>query len=186
MNRHEFLKQLQNALNHLPDQERNEILQDFKEHFDIGRSEGKTDEEIAASLGSPHQLAKDIKANYHVEQAKENASTGNVLRATWAVIGLGFLNLVIVLGPLVGIAGIIVSLWGVAASFILQFLALLGKIIIAPSTFHTFELFFSITITGIGLLIALGMYFVTKYAIKVFIQYLNFNIRIVKGGMQNV
>lgn len=185
MEKREFLKELQNRLNSLPSDEQNEILQDIEEHFNVGLEEGKTETQIADSLGSPHQLAKDIKANYHVEKAKEHTSTENVFKATLAVIALGFLNLIIVLGPLLAVAGIIVSLWGISVSFILQFVAFIGKMIITPDAFQLFELFFSITIVGIGLFLGVAMYYVTKYAIKIFIKYLNYNVRIVKGGATN-
>ncbi|OEH53507.1 hypothetical protein AQ616_13475 [Oceanobacillus sp. E9] len=182
MNKHEFLQKLQAKLTNIPDHEQKEITRDIEEHFIAGLEEGKTEEQIADSLGSPQQLAKDVTANYHVEKVNQNTSSENIFRATWAVLGLGFLNVVIVLGPLLVVASIVISLWTVSASFVFQFIALIVKVIITPSAFQLFELFFSITLVGLGLLLGIAMYYVSKYLIHLFIRYLNFNIRIVKGG----
>lgn len=98
MNKKQFLSKLESSLKSLPANERQDILQDFEEHFTIGLQEGKTEEQISTSLGSPHQIAKDMVAAYHLERVETKATFGNILRAVWATIGLGFFNLAIVLG----------------------------------------------------------------------------------------
>ena len=74
----------------LSEKERADILKDYEEHFTFGLEEGKREEEIVASLGSPAQIAKELLADYHIEKVTTSATTGNVFRAIWAVIGLGF------------------------------------------------------------------------------------------------
>ena len=44
MNREQFIRQLDELLKKLRDDERRDILQDFEEHFDIGLEQGKTEE----------------------------------------------------------------------------------------------------------------------------------------------
>ncbi len=70
------------------------FLKDYEEHFTFGLEEGKSEEEIVASLGSPAQIAKELLADYHIEKVTTSATTGNVFRAIWAVIGLGFFQFV--------------------------------------------------------------------------------------------
>ena len=65
MSRAEFMRRLSLALCGLPDEERFDILKDYSEHFDVGRAEGKTEEEIAARLGTPEELA----ATFHTPAA---------------------------------------------------------------------------------------------------------------------
>lgn len=175
------MQELRSSLVRLTEAEKDDILRDFQEYFDMGLTEGKTEEEIVAALGSPQQLAKDLQANYHVEQAQAHTSTGNVFRAIWAVIGLGFLNLILVLGPFIAIAAAILALWIAAFSFIIQLAGPVIQLIVGADDFYLFHLFASITIAGIGILLALGMYFVTIYTLRWFVRYLAFNIRIVKG-----
>lgn len=54
----EFLSALEKSLTALDAQEKREVLSDYREHFALGLAAGKTEEEIANSLGDPGQLAK--------------------------------------------------------------------------------------------------------------------------------
>ena len=58
MNKNEFLKQLEMCLAQLPQAERNEIMQDFEEHFAVGLESGKTEQQICEDLGSPQSCAE--------------------------------------------------------------------------------------------------------------------------------
>lgn len=185
MNKEQFLSQLNKSLQRLPASEREDILQDFQEHFEIGISTGKTEEEIAKGLGSPQQIAKEMIVTYRLEQVEETSSTGNILRAVWAVIGLGFFNLVIVLGPFLVLAGIILSGWLMGISFAAAPLLFVFNIAIYPAGFSMFEMFSSLLLSGIGIFIIIAMFYVTRWIAKGFIKYLNFNARMVKGGMKH-
>lgn len=185
MNKYQFMRILESSLERLPSNERLDIIQDFEEHFAIGLDEGKTEEEIVKSLGSPHQIAREILATYHLERVQTKASTGNVFRALWAVIGLGFFNLVIVLGPFIAIASIIVAGWAVGISFIASPLLVLVNSVIFPGTFEYFDLFASMALCGIGLFISIGMFFASRAIVNGFVRYLKFNVRIVKGGLKH-
>lgn len=54
----EFLSALEGALSGMDTEEKREILSDYEEHFTLGLAAGKSEEQIAASLGDPGQLAK--------------------------------------------------------------------------------------------------------------------------------
>jgi uncharacterized membrane protein len=182
MNKELFLSRLDGALRRLAPNERNDILSDYEEHFSIGLSEGKTEEEISKSLGSPIQIAKEILADYHLEKVEATSSSSDFLRATWAVIGLGVLNFIIILGPLVGLIGMLASGWIVGASFLLSPLMVAVGSLLDAQFFEPFSIFISIALCGIGLFILIGMYWATKGLIHLFIKYLKFNVSIVKGG----
>ncbi|MFC4401569.1 HAAS signaling domain-containing protein [Gracilibacillus xinjiangensis] len=184
MKKDKFLNKLDKALNKLPYNERKDIIQDFQEHFEVGRNDGKSEEEIAQSLGSPNQIAKELLAAYYVEKVENRSSAGNILRASWAVIGLGFFNLVIVLGPFIAIVGIIFSGWLMGGAFTVAPVLFLINVLLFPSSFNFTELFTSIALTGIGILLLIGMYYLTKIGQKGFVRYLNFNVKLVKGGMK--
>lgn len=62
MNREEYLKQLKAALQGLPEDELQDILYDYKEHFDIGLSKGKSEAEISMELGDPREVAHNYKS----------------------------------------------------------------------------------------------------------------------------
>lgn len=60
MTEQQFLNELELALAGLSAEERNDILSDIKEYFINGREDGKTDSDIAASLGSPKEIAQEL------------------------------------------------------------------------------------------------------------------------------
>ncbi len=65
----------------------------------------------------------------------------------------------------------------------LPFLVLID-IVINIFCFEFFELFVSIGLCGLGLLIAMGIFFVTKWFKNGFVKYLKFNVSLVKGGLK--
>jgi len=184
MIRIEFMKELEQSLSQLPAAEREDIVADFEEHFEVGLADGKGEDEIAASLGSPSQIAKEMVADYHLGTAGQHVTPRNVLKATWAVIGLSFFNLIIVLGPFMALVGVIIAGWAVSGSFIISpLLALIDLIVIDGNSF--FNLFSSFALCGIGLLIGLLMHRLTKWLSNSFIRYLNYNASLVKGGIRH-
>lgn len=184
MTKHDFLHELDKYLKGISAAERQDILQDFEEHFELGLESGKTEEQISLTLGSPKQIAKEMLASYHLEKVEATATTGNIFRAVWALIGLGFFNLVIVLGPFLALVGIIFAGWCTGFAFIVSPLLVLIDVLIHPGTFVLFEFFFAITLAGLGLFIVNGMYFATKALRNGFMKYLTFNTRIIKGGLK--
>lgn len=68
MKKIDFLNELYSYLKALPQSERNEILNDFREHFREGELAGKTEEQICEELGSPLECAKQ----YVGDAIKEN------------------------------------------------------------------------------------------------------------------
>lgn len=185
MNEKQFLMKLNNAIKGLPSDERQDILNDYEEHFSMGKEEGKTEEEIAAALGIPNKIAKELLAMYHLEKAETHVSTGNMLRAVWAGIGLGFLNLIIVLGPFIALIGVVLAGWVTGLAFIISPLLVPVNLLIYPGTFEPFDLFSTIILCGLGLFIVIGMYYLTKVLTNVFVRYLKFNTSLVKGGLSH-
>lgn len=185
MNKKQFLNELDSYLQKLPSSERQEILQDFEEHFAIGMEEGKTEEEIAKSLGSPQQIAKEMTATYHIEKVEEKITTGNIFRAVIAAISLGFFNFIIVLGPFIGLVSVVIAGWLIGFGFLLSpILAILNPVFV-PGTFEWFDFFFSIFLCGLSIFVLLGMYYVTKVLAIIFVKYLRWNVDLVKGGLIN-
>lgn len=90
MNENNFIIELEEALKGLPAEERNDILKDIREYFSDGREDGKEDEEIAASLGSPNVIAAElldaypfdsrdvVKDSSHQVQTIKNDSFSNI------------------------------------------------------------------------------------------------------------
>jgi uncharacterized membrane protein len=188
MKKNEFLAQLKRALGSLPEGEKKEILADYEEHFSIGLAEGKSEEEISRALGNPRVLGASFRIESMMEEGKSGWTLASILRAVFASLSLGFFNLVIVLGPFIGVVAVVISLWAVAASLALSGVAvLLGLIVmpILPQFLSTgglsaaFLVFASIGTSGLGLLASIGMWYLSKWFIIAIAKYVQLNVRIV-------
>src|SRR5690625_5757471 len=104
-------------------------------------------------------------ATYHIGQVESNVSAGNIVRAVWAVIGLSFFNLIIVLGPFIAVVAIIFAGWVTSISFVASPLLFVFNTIIYQQYFIAFYLFFSIELCGLLLFIVVVMYFVIIFVL---------------------
>lgn len=181
MTKYQFLKELESKLSVLSQAEREEVLSDYEEHFLDAVASGKTEAEVSQTLGNPSSIAKELTAGYHVEKANESGDATSVIRAVLAVGSLGFFNLVVVLGPAVAVYGVLFSFWAVALVLIASPILVLISIpfLIDGSVLN--QLFLSLTMSGIGILLALGLKVVTKIVLKITMKYLEFNKKIIRG-----
>ncbi|SCY31392.1 HAAS signaling domain-containing protein [Alkaliphilus peptidifermentans] len=191
MNREEFLKKLSEGLNKLPDKEKKDIIYDYEEHFDIALQEGKNQEEVSVSLGDPNVIAREFSVSYIINRAEENRSTGNIFRAVFATVSLGFFNLIFVLGPFIGLIGVLIGLFAASAALTISGVLLLVAILLYPilpwfvSVPHIMisqpigGVFLSIGIFSLGLLFLIGVSYLAIGTYKITIKYLKFNIRII-------
>lgn len=185
MNREQFLQTLSHHLSALPKEERNEILNDYNEYFEHGLLEGKSEKEISENLGSPALIAKEMNISSTFAQVESKMTFSNVISAIGVTIGLSFLNLIIVLGPAIAIAGILLSGWVASFSLLISPLVQLIGIILGFNEAYAFEIFLGIGFSGLGILLLIGMYYVTIFSSKVFIKYCKWNVSVVKGGMKH-
>lgn len=85
MNKIDFLNELYHYLLPLPKEERNEILEDFREHFREGEAAGKTQEQICKELGSPLECAKQYVGDAIVEQRIQPQKEKKHSKTFWTV-----------------------------------------------------------------------------------------------------
>ncbi|REB07434.1 DUF1700 domain-containing protein [Sporosarcina sp. BI001-red] len=70
MTEKQYITELEGLLSRLPLEERQDIVTDIREYFIDGRKDGKSDDEITVSLGSPISIASELLASYP-EPSKE-------------------------------------------------------------------------------------------------------------------
>jgi len=189
LNKKEFFKELKSRLKHLQKEDREEIIEDYEEHFNIGLKKGRTESALIKSLGKPKTIAKQAYANLLIKKAEEKSSFSNVTRAILAIIGLGFFNLIFVAGIFFGLLGILIGIYAITISFIVTGIALIFAPLLA--SFYSL-LTFGITpivsiLTGIGclslgLLMLIGSYYISKGFFSLVIKYLKLNLKIIKGN----
>lgn len=187
MTKFQFLKELEFSLKNLSVLERQDILKDYEEHFTFGLEEGKTEEQISFSLGYPDEIAKELLSNYNIRIINSNDSSNdksnNILKSFIIGIALLFFNLTFILGPLLGLGGILLGFWITGFSFLVSPILVLIKSLFSLLSFNLFELFSSIGLSGFGILILIGMFFVSKFLVKALIKYIKLNIKLITGGI---
>lgn len=187
MNRAEFIGILRKELQSIPENEIIDILYDYEEHFEVGLSKGKGEEEIAKELGNPKNIAKSYRASSKVSKAANNPSPKNLFKAILAAMALGFFNLVIVLGPFLGIVGLFIGLYAISISFVVGGVGAFFGTILAPFFPHSISInvhpivsmSFGIGLSSLGVLVGIGSFYLTKLLYQGAIRYLKWNIDVI-------
>ncbi len=181
MNQSAFLTKMKQELKGLSQTEKHEILSDYEEHFEAGKLEGRTEEDIARELGNPKTIAKELRMHNHLEKAENQQSFSNIMRAILATISLSFFNLIIVLGPAVALFAFYVTLWCISVSFVFGGVALLIGAIMGNGGSPLTNMFTFAALCGLGLIIGVGMAYITKPLYKGALTYMKWNVKIAKG-----
>lgn len=181
MEKSKFMQKLDKYLYKIPQSDRKEILYDYEEHFDIGLTKGKTEEEIVAELGDPSVIARELLAEYRVTRAEMDQSVPNMFHAIVATISLSFFNLVFILGPVLGVFGIYIGLCAAALVMTISPLYVLFAIFVNDFGTVVFLLFSSMITCSLGILLSIGMISVGKFLYRTLLNYIKFNLRVIKG-----
>ncbi len=189
-NEQEYIRILRDRLEGtLPAEDLEDLLSDYREHFRLGKADGRSEEELFRSLGSPEEVAKEIRATHLVKKAEHTCSCRNIFHAVVATLGLGLFNLVFVLLPFllliamllfVFVTGVVFTLVGPAA-FVYALLQLMGLPAFSIWLSPLAGIFLSVGITAIGLLLIIGDYYLARFFYLLGIRYLKWNIRVITG-----
>lgn len=122
MTKAEWLKELENRIQRLSSQERAEIMADYREHFDMGMENGKTQEQICISLGSPRSIAQSIMMSSLVEEAQSAPTLRGrghaILRMFLLILVLAPFNFLILVGPFLVLFSLLFAGWVTPLSLI--------------------------------------------------------------------
>ncbi len=105
MTRAEFMSRLRTGLVGLPADAAAEIAADYEAHFDDGLAAGRTEAEVAAALGDPARLARELKAEAGIRRWRQEQNPSAAAAAVFAVLGLGAIDILILLPLLMGVVG---------------------------------------------------------------------------------
>lgn len=189
MTRTDFLAALERLLSKLPEARRADVLADYEEHFRIGAAKGKSDDEIARSLGTPRQIAAACLAEEAVSRVSQAEGTGarmrSLVRAMVALVGLGFFNAVFVAGPFFGLVGVLIGLWAAALSPALAGLAVVAEAArelqgaLVSTLYGWGHVFLGLGLVALAGLLALGMIVATRWFAMVTARYVKLNFEII-------
>lgn len=111
MTRAEFIARLKNGLVGLPTTTANDIVADYETHFEDGLAAGRTEAEVAAALGDPARLARELKAEAGIQRWHQEKNPSAAASAVFAVLGLGAIDILILLPILMTVAGALIGLF---------------------------------------------------------------------------
>lgn len=178
MNKQQFINVLQKHLAPLSKEERNELISEYESHFLFGIQNGKTEEEISTELGDPIELAKEVLGVRYINPDRVAAGVESS-RTIFSFIMIIFVNLIMV--PLGVSFWLVVFSFGLAGfAMIMSPLLVLANYTINQS-FYVSNLFASIGMVGLGILLAIGTYYMTLSLWKITRSYMRWNMHTVKG-----
>lgn len=120
MTRAEFIARLRRGLAGLPVTTIADVVADHEAHFADGQAAGRTEAEVAAALGDPDRLAREMRAEAGLKSWEERKTPSNALGAIIALIGLGALDVMFLLPLLMGVLG---ALFGILVAVVTMFIA---------------------------------------------------------------
>jgi len=119
MNRRDFIERLRLGLSGLPANAVEEAVADYQAHFDEGLAAGRSEEDVAAALGDPTRLARELRAEIGLKKWEEQRNPTSAVGAVFAVLGLGAIDLLILLPILMTVGSVLFGLIvAVAAAFV--------------------------------------------------------------------
>ena len=186
MNKTEYLKKLTNELGHMPYGDVQDIIQSIEEHFEEGISAGRSEEEIAASLGDPKELAMEFKDGVKFKQIMKKRKMSDNFKGP---DGRGRI-FVIVFNAFVGIecwilllAAIIAAFCFLAADFAFIGLIVAGLITGTLTEFILPFIFLILTLICVAVFLVALLILGIKYYAKGLKSYIRWNKNVWNYGL---
>ena len=110
MTRADFMARLRLGLVGLPTAVAQDILNDYEAHFDDGAQAGRSEAEVSAALGDPDRLGRELKAEAGVQRWRQEQTPSAAAGAVFAVLGLGAIDILILLPLLMSVVGVLFGL----------------------------------------------------------------------------
>ncbi|WP_339279257.1 DUF1700 domain-containing protein [Paenibacillus sp. FSL W8-1187] len=184
MTREHYLNELWQQLAPVPEAKRREWMYDYEEHFRIAAEQGQPEEQTAGELGDPRAVARELLLGYRVEAASQGGGGVRLVsRAVFAAVGLGFFNLVFVLGPYLALLGLLLALWAVAGSFVIAAFAVLLEGWTGDAIAMPLAVFGAMIAGGLGLLLGAAAYKLTGGIMRLTLKYLLANTKMMKRSV---
>lgn len=133
MKRNEFIKRLKAGLKGMPQDDIAEIVADYEEHFEAGLAEGRSEEEVAAALGNPARLARELRFEAGYRNWESARSPSSAWAAILAFMGLATIDILILLPLVLPVIGVI---FGLFVAVVVTFIA--GGFILIVGPFSSF------------------------------------------------
>jgi uncharacterized membrane protein len=147
MTRQEFISRLRAGLAGLPAQAQADMIADYEAHFSEGAAAGRSEADIAAALGDPDRLARELRTEAGARRWQTERNPEAAAAAVFAVLGLGAIDVLVLLPILVAVVSVLCAFGIVAVVFFF-----IGAVVLAVGPFAG-----DLTAVGAAMLGGLGL-----------------------------
>jgi uncharacterized membrane protein len=130
MTRQEFIARLRAGLAGLPAQAQSDIVADYEAHFAEGEAAGRGETDVAAALGDPDRLVRELRTEVGAKRWQTERNPEAAAAAVFAVLGLGAIDVLVLLPILVGVVSVLCAFGIVAIVFFF-----IGAVVLAMGPF---------------------------------------------------
>jgi uncharacterized membrane protein len=148
MNRQDFIDRLRRGLRGLPQSAMNESIADYETHFAEAMAAGRSEAEVSAALGDPDRLAREVRAQIGLKRWDMERNPSAAANAIFAVLGLGAIDILILLPIVMWIAGVIFAF---AVAAIVLFCVGAVMMVVGPVVVHPPPMA-ALILAGLGLI----------------------------------
>jgi uncharacterized membrane protein len=186
MTRDEFMGRLRRGLVGMPTRAAADIASDYGQHFEDGAADGRTEAEVAAALGDPDRLARELRAEAGARRWDQEQNPAAAAGAIFGLIGLGAIDILILLPIVFPVFGAVIALLltGVGVFIAGGFALIAGPFFGGPGGIAAAVLL-GIGLMGAGLFMIGLMALLTKWLIDATVWYARLHYRVLKPALDN-
>lgn len=185
MTRAEFLTRLRRGLNGLPPETIDEIVADHEAHFVEAAAKGRNDPEIAAALGNPERLAREVRAEAGLARWEAEKTPSNAVAAMVALIGLASLDILFLLPLLVGVVSSLAAVFVAAiAVFIAGGVVFVAGPFAAPPGGPLVAILAGVGVMALGVVMAAVTAVLTIWLVNALVWFGRLHYRLLKPALQ--
>jgi len=118
MTREDFITRLRAGLAGLPPTAIADLTADYETHFAEAGAAGRNEAEVAAALGDPDRLARELRAEAGLRRWETERNPSAAANAVFAVLGLGAIDFLILLPILLWIGGVLLGMYIAAVALV--------------------------------------------------------------------
>ena len=184
MTRAEFMGRLRRGLVGMPTSAAADIASDYEIHFEDGAAAGRSEAEVAAALGDPDRLARELRAEAGAQRWHQEQNPSSAAGAIFGLIGLWAIDILILLPIVLPVFGAVLSVLisGVVVFLAGGFVLVAGPFFGAPGGVLA-AILMGVGLMGLGLFMGGLMALLTKWLIDATVWYARLHYRVLKPAL---
>lgn len=193
MDKNHFMQILYSELKPMNQNEINDIMSDFEEHFASGLANGKSEDEIVSELGNPYEIAGQYKDGSFDGAPPVQSKTVPVAPAAQpqppknklnegALVGVILFNIFLGIPIWISLFSTLFGFWVAAGGIGISAAVLFVVAIVQAGYVSIILALFGLALTALTILAIILMVYLTKWLCIGLVSYVRWNKKLVMGG----